>query len=185
MSLILVFCFHIPDAVFAFQLRNPSTMAMPCWCRTNSPPAPEATSTRSCCSTPGWLDQRWWRAPGLAGETAHSCAGRRGSWSQVNHCCHLPISHVICWPHRGSCALRTGLWDSQVQGQVSLRKARVLLGFFMSRFWRLFGLFYLSDLIMFPYSICGLPWWLRVCLQWGDPCSWVRKTSGEGNGNPL
>ena len=41
-----------------------------------------------------------------------------------------------------------------------------------------------------PYSVLGLPWWLRgwsVCLQFGKPGfnPWLERSPGEGSGTPL
>ena len=172
-------CLHSSCAIL-------STMAMLCWCRTPAAGSwREATSTRSCCSTP-WV----------AGPKMMTCPWT-GGWNSTQLCSKkrflipsqplLPSSHLPCYmlaPQRWAVPC-SGLWDSQVQGQVSLRKARALLGFFfMSRFWHLLVSFYLTWLC-FHIVFVGLPWWLRVCLQCRRPCSWVRKIPWRRESNPL
>ena len=112
------------------------------------PPAPgeRLQAPGPAAPPPGWLDQGRWRAPGLADETTCSCARRRGSWSQVNHCCHLPISHVICWPHRGEQFPELGSGTHRCR--VKFQKSKSTSGILYEQILTSFGLFSLSDLIV-------------------------------------
>ena len=152
-----------------------STMAMLCWCRTPAAGSwREATSTRSCCSTP-WV----------AGPRTMTCPWT-GGWNNMQLCSKkrflipsqplLPSSHLPCYmlaPQRWAVPW-AGLWDSQMQGQVSEKQEHFWDSLWADSdiFWSLF--FIWSD--CFHIEFVGLPWWLRVCLQCKrPPCYWVRK----------
>ena len=155
-------CLHSSCAIL-------STMAMLCWCRTPAAGSwREATSTRSCCSTP-WV----------AGPRMMTCPWT-GGWNNMQLCSKkrflipsqplLPSSRLPCYmlaPQRWAVPW-AGLWDSQVQGQVSEKQEHFWdssLWADSDIFWSLF--FIWSD--CFHIEFVGLPWWLRVCLQCKRP----------------
>ena len=170
-------CLHSSCAIL-------STMAMLCWCRTPAAGSwREATSTRSCCSTP-WV----------AGPRMMTCPWT-GGWNNMQLCSKkrflipsqplLPSSRLPCYmlaPQRWAVPW-TGLWDSQVQGQVSEKQEH----FWDSSLWADSDIFWSLYLIwLFPYRICGaslVAQSLPAMQETHVPGS--GRSPGEGNGNPL
>lgn len=153
-SLTLAFMFPVPRCGVCLPVAQSCAQ----WPRSvdagHPPPAPGAGLQEPGPPAPpsGWLDQGWRCAPGLADEAARSCARRRGPGSQVNHRCHLPISHAVCWPHRGEQFLSWAV-GLKSAGSNFMYKSQWVSGLFLHHEQVLkSGLSSLSNLIMFPLN---------------------------------
>lgn len=153
-SLTLAFMFSFPRCGVCLPAAQ-SCAQRPCSVDAgHPPPAPgEGLQAPGPPAPPiGWLDQGRRCALGLADEAACSCAWGRGPGSQVNHCCCLPISHVICWAHRGEPFPDLGDGTQKCRLRFYLEEQMSLWGLCHEQILKSSSLSSLSNLIMFPFS---------------------------------